>query len=79
MSGRQRREERVLPTVQGVRLYRRGNVLLDELGLRVAHEGVGRAYLQRLPPHVGGGLPLAEVEVERVGDGALLLQPLDAH
>src|SRR4028119_1842707 len=78
--GRSRRRagDRVLAAVECVRLYGRGAVLLDELGPCVARERVGGAYPERLVPHVVGRLPLPEVEVERVGDGALLLQPLHA-
>ena len=62
----ERREERVLPAVEGVGLYGGRDVRSSELGLRVADEGVGRAYVEGLVLHVVRGLSLAEVEVERV-------------
>src|SRR3712207_5266969 len=72
-------EERVLAAVEGVGLDGRGYVLLGELCPRVTDEGVGGTYLQGLRLHVYGWLPLAEVKVESVGCGALLLEPLQAH
>ena len=79
MSGRaEGRKERVLPAVERVRLYRRGDVLFSEFGPRVSHEGVCGAYLERLRLHVFRGLPLAEIQVQRIRLCSLLLEPLDA-
>ena len=75
---RQGRKERVFSAVERVRLYGGGDVLVRELRLRVAHEGVRGAYPQCLRPHVVGGLSLAEVHVQGVGHGSLFLQPLHA-
>src|SRR5215207_10087236 len=55
-----------------------GDVLSGELRLRVPHEGVSGAYLERLRLYVLRRLPLAEVQIQRVGLRPLLLEPLDA-
>src|SRR4028118_1986631 len=47
----ERSKERVLAAIEGVRLYGRGDVLVDELGPRVAHEGGGGGQTGRARRH----------------------------